>query len=53
MDANEKGAYQAVADEMDTVFTDTASDALSVLLTSPKLQLLLEMFDEVQQNTGS
>ena len=44
MDENEKYSYQAVADEMDTVFTDTTSDALSVLLASLKLLILLELF---------
>ena len=44
MDENVKDAYQAVADEMDTVCTDTTSDALGVLLASPKFQLLLELF---------
>ena len=44
MDEDEKDAYLAVADEMDTVCTDTTSDALGVLLTSPKFQLLLELF---------
>ena len=44
MDENKKDAYQAVADEMDTVCPDTTSDALSVLLASPKFQLLLELF---------
>ena len=32
MDENEKDAFQAVAAEMDTVCTDTTSDALGVLL---------------------
>ena len=44
MDENKKDAYQAVADEMDTVCPDTTSDALGVLLASPKFQLLLELF---------
>ena len=44
MDENEKDAYRAVTDEMDTVCTDTTSDALGVLLASPKFQLLLELF---------
>ena len=41
---DEKDAYQAVADEMDTVCPDTTSDALGVLLASPKFQLLFELF---------
>ena len=44
MDENEKDAYRAVTYEMDTVCTDTTSDALGVLLASPKFQLLLELF---------
>ena len=44
MDENEKYSYQAVADEMDTVCTDTTSDALGVLLASLKLLILLELF---------
>ena len=44
MDENKKDAYQAVADEMDTVCPDTTSDALGVLLASSKFQLLLELF---------
>ena len=44
MDENEKDAYQAVADEMDTVCTDTTSNALGVFLASPKFQLLIELF---------
>ena len=42
---DEKDAYQAVTDEMDTVCTDTTSDALGVLLAPPKFQLL-ELFNE-------
>ena len=37
-------AYQAVAVEVDTVCTDTTSDALGVLLASLKFQLLFELF---------
>ena len=44
MNENEKDAYQAVADEIDTVCTDTTSHALVVLLALPKFQLLLELF---------